>query len=318
MMPEALATSADVMVPPTNPLPLRDPGSIPAGVSRPVDGAIVVATLVPVFAPDPSDPGRAEVAHCLARGWRAAVAEWPWVAVDERVFAASFMRAARSYPTPGEALARIRTVDLYLATACLAGDPHALVTLDRWVAPEARRIARQLGLPGSTADGAAIALAEQLRERLCSGGERGAPRLREYDGARALRECLAAWAVEVAHDLATRTRAAPAAVPRQPLGPDAAIEAMRRAALQLDPVARALLVEHYAERVSLHGMAAAHRVHRATVARWLARARARVLECARLELDPGDSADRRDVDLALAAARRDFGRAFRRAIARSR
>ena len=77
--------------------------------------------------------------------------------------------------------------------------------------------------------------------------------------------------------------------------------------LQLSPRARTMLRLHLVHGLTIDEIAPMHKVHRATAARWLARARGEVLERSRARLGQLLETDARDVEsiMHLIASRLD-------------
>lgn len=204
----------------------------------------------------------------------AARQRYPHVALAPERFAA---RLART-PSPED------VADLYLAEACLAQDHAALTVLDELL----QRLARAAG-PSSHLDEAV----QVVRVRLLLGHE-GPPKLEEY----AAQGPLVAWLrTIVVHTVATLERRAKPTEPIDSLAmlelpdeaewPDTALarrearaklrDALERALQKLSRKERVLLRQHYLDGLTLEQLAAYERVHRATIARWMASAREALL-----------------------------------------
>jgi RNA polymerase sigma-70 factor (ECF subfamily) len=219
-----------------------------------------------------SSPGAA-----LALAAREGRARWPGVAISDEVFSAHVCRAE----IEGSDLTRFGA-DLFLACGCLEGDGGALRTFQRDVMPI---VERQLVRSGLCKRAAREDLAQQLVAWLLAGSQ---PRLARYRG----RGPLIAWLKVVtsrrALRLAARQRPWPDALDEATVmrlaasGPDPELDATRgivRTDLQraldgsvtaLSAHARSVLRMHYVQHMTLDDIALEHRVHRATVARWLA------------------------------------------------
>jgi RNA polymerase sigma-70 factor (ECF subfamily) len=204
---------------------------------------------------------------------------WPTVHLAREVLAA--WCAAREVDVKPELAA-----DAYLACACSHGDAAALAAFEeRYLSEVGRFLAGTRSTPDTVEE-----VKQRLRVRLFT-GER--PRIAEY----AARGSLAAWlrvaAVRTASNLRREERAATVGERTEeadapPLDPDliqlkeryrADLEqALRLALSHLEPRDRNLLRMHFLERVRLERLASLFGVHRATVVRWLAAARARVID----------------------------------------
>lgn len=243
-------------------------------------------TLLQLYAPGaaPDDPRGAALEALLA----ASRAQWPSVKLEPGRFAAALRRHAP------DALDSVRGPDLYLATACLAGDAAALAALDVQV------IARiDKAVSGLDASRAFLDEVQQLvRERLLVGA---APRLAEYSG----KGALVAWARTVALRLALNLRRdggretpqeddALEAMPLQ--GRDLELDYVRAAhradftaafadaLASLEPKERNVLRLSVLDRLSVDQIGAIYGAHRATAARWINAARDALLERTRQNL----------------------------------
>jgi RNA polymerase sigma-70 factor, ECF subfamily len=230
-----------------------------------------------------------------AAAWQACRAARPEVAVSLEAFRDYV--AARHPPdvTPADQLATWCLDDLYLACAAVAGDPAAIQAIERELIPV---IDAALG----TWD---VAVVDETRQRLramllVDHAGRG-PLLAQYGGRGALRR----WVRVVAAREAARTwRADTAAMPVEDdalfdvLAPpsDPALSAIKRdaaaafkaafvAALgELEARERTALRLHLLDGLTIDQIAPMYRVHRATVARWIAGAKQAVLDRTRRRL----------------------------------
>jgi RNA polymerase sigma-70 factor (ECF subfamily) len=177
--------------------------------------------------------------------------------------------------------------DLLVALGCVRGDPAALAVFFAHYTPEILRALRRLNLSAS----ARAELQQDLHARLLVGGDRP-PLLDRYRGSGSLRRWLQATAINTALKRVTRERLVPvgdaAAVASLDLAPDPELALLRetyRAAFDraigdaiaaLSPEQRLLLHQHFVDGSSIDVLARLYRVHRATAARRLARARSRL------------------------------------------
>ena len=220
---------------------------------------------------------------------RAGQEEWPELAVDPDAFAQFLKTRDAADPT--------HAADLYLASACVSGDPTALTAFDRRYLADVEIYLRSVNPPPDLVDEVRQALREHL-----FWGER--PRIAEYSGRGSLASWLRVAALRIASNLrraaGTRYRleergSEPAALPTDP---ELALIRRRYAApferalagsfASLDERDRNLLRLHLLDGLGIDELAPLFRVHRATAARWLQAARAhlkeRVLERLRTEL----------------------------------
>jgi RNA polymerase sigma-70 factor (ECF subfamily) len=187
--------------------------------------------------------------------------------------------------------------DLELARACLAGDAAALARLDAELARTVERAVRKVGGDRSAVD----EIAQRLRERLIVGTTEQPPRLTEYSGRGPLGAWLRVVATRAMLDLRRREKfEAPLGartldgLPAADHDPelqylkanyrDAFRRAFRDAFAALEPLERDLIRRHHIAGDNMDELAAHHAVHRATVARWVARARAHLLAATRERL----------------------------------
>ncbi|MDX2090059.1 MAG: sigma-70 family RNA polymerase sigma factor [Kofleriaceae bacterium] len=172
-------------------------------------------------------------------------------------------------------------VDLYLACGCAAGDPAALAGFETEIIT---RLPAMLTRHDATIVGEARSI---LYERLFTGT---APRITTYNGTVELKNWVCVVANRIAMDLGRRAgaatrRAADALDTVAETTDDPQLtflkatyraelaEAFREAAETLSPEQRNLLRFHVVDRLTSDEVGAVYRVHRATAARWIERAR---------------------------------------------
>nr|WP_276604420.1 sigma-70 family RNA polymerase sigma factor [Nannocystis sp. RBIL2] len=231
----------------------------------------------------------------------AAAAAWPGVSLTAARFVAALApRLAADRPVEA-ALAELCTGDMYLACACVDGDPRALAQFDRLLVPIVERAASRRGATPSQQND----LQQIVRERLLmprpSAPEEAHARLAEYSGRGSLR----AWIRVVATRETLRLLARPqrevsgdeeamAALMPADAGPEvehlkqhyreAFKEAFREAVAGLSDRERVLLRQHALDGLSIDRLADFYKVHRSTTARWVEGARRAVLEKTRRAL----------------------------------
>ena len=237
-------------------------------------------------------PGLEKALAGLVRQAREA---WPEVGMDAGAFLAY---VAERLPATGEAhevLASLRAEDFFLAFACVRGEERALEALDT-------HVLSQVGtwLPR---EGPALVdeLRQLLRQRLLVPVDGAPPKLASYSGRGPLGQWVRAVALRLHIDL---QRAAPRELPMEQapaglaerLGADPELAFIRerhqedfrvafRAALgRLDARERNLLRLHHVHGQSMDAVSATYQAPRSTVARWIARARERLLALTREEL----------------------------------
>lgn len=194
------------------------------------------------------------------------------------------------------AVPQIRAVDLYLACACARGDVRALAAFDDHCVRPLDRVLSRMGI-----DADVIAEIQQnLRDRILVGdGKR--PKIVDYAGRGDLRAWVRVMAVRWALRQRVRARR------ELPVEDDELLQRLvstgdpatdhakglyrrefQRAfedALRTLPTRElTLLRQHYVDELTIDELAALYRVHRATAARQLVRARALVLEATRARM----------------------------------
>jgi RNA polymerase sigma-70 factor (ECF subfamily) len=210
----------------------------------------------------------------------AARARFPAVKLDDEAFFEGLRARA---PKGADDLAALHTDDLFIALACARGDRAAIAELEASVLSQ---VPRWLGrFEGLGAD----EVQQELRQKLLIGQK---PHLLDYGGRGALDRWIRVAATRCAIDLQRRQKPVEDDAVEQLLagGPDPEIDfvklhdrealraVLRDAVRGLPPRDLSLLRLHYLEGLSLEKLAALERVHRATVARWLADARAAALQ----------------------------------------
>lgn len=212
----------------------------------------------------------------------------------------------------GSAEVDIRAADIYLATACIAGDTTALARLELELPTTVRAVVARLGVPSEYAD-----VAQRVRLELLVRDEAGHCGLARYTGRGELRAYLRTVAVRAALRLLDR-RAAPADEPGALLAlvvdtrdsPELALLKQRcrdgvRAGFAaglaaLTPVERTLLRQHYVDGLSIDVLGRIHRTHRSTCARWIEAARVKILRGIRRHLRTTQQLDPADLEIAVA------------------
>ncbi|MFY0567694.1 sigma factor-like helix-turn-helix DNA-binding protein [Archangium lansingense] len=237
-------------------------------------------------------PGLEETLAGLVRQAREA---WPEVGMDAGAFLA---HVAERLPSTGEArevLVSLRAEDVFLAFACVRGEARALEALDA-------HVLSQVGTWLPREDPSFVdELRQLLRQRLLVPVDGAPPKLASYSGRGPLGQWVRAVALRLHIDL---QRAAPRERPMEEapvalaerLGADPELAFIRerhqedfraafRAALgRLEARERNLLRLHHVHGLSMDAVSATYQAPRSTVARWIARARDRLLALTREEL----------------------------------
>ena len=228
---------------------------------------------------------------------------WPGVHLDPGAFQAHLTLTASGH-APGATLEGREMEDLFLAAACLLGNPAALAHLEREVLRPVRAYVASIDPSPEFADD----VRQALRVRLLGGAGQPAA-LASYRGESALGGWVRVAALRLALNLKRGERAL-ASVERRAqdplpgkLAPELAhlqaryrepfARALETALQDLDDRDRTLLRLYHAEELPLEQIGALYRVHLSTVSRWLTRARQaladRTLEILRERLEIGAS-----------------------------
>ncbi|MCE9580439.1 MAG: helix-turn-helix domain-containing protein [Deltaproteobacteria bacterium] len=248
---------------------------------------------------EPPPPDDRDAIHAA---WTQGAEAWPAVAVALERFAAH----VRSLGAPD--LAR-HGADLYLACACVDGDPRALAAFDAEVLTPAALAVRTIDASDAFGD----EVRQRVRATLLVDGA-GGPRLATYGGRGPLRAWVGVSAVRTALMMrrsAKRQREVPdddwtgALVMASTGNPEldllkrqyaaAFATALADACAGLEPRLRGALRMHFADGLSIDEIGAAYGVHRATAARWVQRAQTELgaathaLLLARLAISPSEA-----------------------------
>lgn len=220
----------------------------------------------------------------------------PTVRVPPGTFAEYLRERLPPELPPALALRRIHTSDLYLACACALGDQNAFTVFDERCLSHLDRVLARMGI----ANDVIAEVKQDIRARVLI-GDRGRAEIVDFRGRGALRAWVRVMATRRALEQTGRARRDVAldddALLRQMVAPDdPKLEYARELygdvfkhafedALQaLSHRDQTLLRQHHVDSLTLDELAKLHRVHRATVARLLARARLLVLEATRARL----------------------------------
>jgi RNA polymerase sigma-70 factor, ECF subfamily len=216
---------------------------------------------------------------------RRARAMWPGVELDAQVFASYLESRLPAGLDIGEAARQMRTGDLYLACACSRGDPQAIAAFERrCLSVVDETLHRMAGVEPHLIDD----VKQELRWRLLV-GDAGPPRIVEFSGRGELRRWVRVLAVREALAIKRRARRETPAEEqlleralRPARGPeldylkrlyhDEFTGALSEALAGLSPREQTLLRQSFVDGLSIDELGALHGVHRATAARWLARA----------------------------------------------
>lgn len=230
----------------------------------------------------------------LDRLLRAARARWPDVPLAPERFAAHLAERLG----PEASLDKLHSDDLYLACACLDGDPRAIERLRSLCAEKLNASLARLRLSPAAAEEARQALWELLLTPRRAGGRRA---LEGYSGQGRLAGWVAVLGVRTAmKQLSKGQREVPLSgdllddLFAANTDPELEYlklsyrqqfkEAFRQAFRLLSTRQRNLLRQHYVDGVAVNKLAAIYRVHRATVWRWICAAQQAIAANTRLQL----------------------------------
>jgi RNA polymerase sigma-70 factor (ECF subfamily) len=220
---------------------------------------------------------------------------WPGVEVDPERFV-GFLASRIAGDTVLDALARLRTADLWLACSCADGDPAALAAFERAFGGDIEIALTALGVPHDIAEEAR----QTVRARLFVATPTSEPVITRYGGRGDLRAWVRATTVRAAIDLIRRARrevpsddiASDDLMPAQ--DPELALlrerygaefrTAFGEALATLSRRDRTLLRYRYIDDLDLDAIGAIYRVHRSSAARWLQQIRDDLLDDTRARL----------------------------------
>lgn len=241
----------------------------------------------------------------LDRALAEARAAWPGVSLPDDIAVRYFAdRVPHDRPVL-DALAWMRTSELYLACACTLGDPTAVLAIDRLlneIAPAVAAVDRE----------DARDVIQALRERLLVGTP---AQIADYSGAGELQGWLRVVAVRSALSI-RRKRNREVALDEAVAPRDGALDptsdphlahlkriyhaefkdAFRESLAQLDDRDRSLLRHRYVYGANVDEIAQIYAVHRATAARWTAHAEQRLYAATRAALMSKLKIDRSELD----------------------
>jgi RNA polymerase sigma-70 factor, ECF subfamily len=232
---------------------------------------------------------------------------WPEVALEPSGFAAALEAHAADVD-----LDSLHLEDLYLAWACGQGDPRAVALIEeRYLCDLGPALA-----PFASAGVAPEEVVQLLRVHLFISEEGTAPRIAGYGGLADLRTWLRVVATRLAITMFRKGRRERplgdemlAGLPAQAPSPELALLhetyraefriAFAAAFAALSPRQRNLLRHQIIDQLGIDGIGALYGVHRATTARWRARARDQLVRGVRRELQAALRVDPQELDSIL-------------------
>jgi RNA polymerase sigma-70 factor (ECF subfamily) len=259
---------------------------------------------VRVSADDRSSLG-AELVELVAR----ARDEVPEVALDAAAFCGYLAERVALDARGAPSLQSVRAGDLWIAFGCVSGDGSAIAAFEVRFAPNIRQ-ALARAFDQDIAEEAELRLRNRLF--LTEGEDRA--RLASYAGRGALAGWLRAAAATTAIDLLRARREVPSdpeAIARHGDAIDPLLAALKQryrdefraaftaASEELAPRDRTILRYRFVDDLSIDEIGKLYRVHRATVARWIATIRETLFEGTRAQLQRRLEIPREDLDSVL-------------------
>jgi RNA polymerase sigma-70 factor (ECF subfamily) len=249
-------------------------------------------------------PPSPELEALLVEVCARAEASCPGVSHPRHAFVERLARRPPPDTEPARHLATVRAGDLYLAAAAAAGDPAAVTRVEQLLSAEVDAAGKGVRADASLVD----EVKQRLREHLLVGGEARGPAIADYAGHGDLRGFLRISATREHLRLMRADRRDVPLDEEVAAAVDPELERLKatyrehftrcfvRALAELAPRERTLLRHHTIDRLTIDQIGAIYGAHRATAARWLERARAKLAErteellAEELSMDPGEVA----------------------------
>jgi RNA polymerase sigma-70 factor, ECF subfamily len=267
-----------------------------------VDDGAAISELVTVFlearAPSRGGEGTAGARRgleiALLGALQQAQAAWPSVSLDRRAWTRFLGSLAPQGGASDEAwLCTTYVADLYIAFACASGDSCAVTQLEQRYAHEVNAALARAGVGGESSE----EVLQKLWSRLFVGTRSSPPRIATYSGRGPLAKWLKVAAIRLAVGEYRKAHASPERATDQDVleqlapttsEPEIAYvraryrtafeQALKQALMALTPQQRTLLRLYYIDSIGLERLGALNHVHGSTISRWLARARATLLQ----------------------------------------
>ena len=248
----------------------------------------------------------------LTTAWERARNAWPQLPLAPEDFG-RYLAERVGDDDVGKALGALEIEDLYLACGCCLGQREALAAFDRMHLAQISQFVASFDRGQPFAD----EVRQRVSAKLLTGEAGEGPRIGEYTGRGALGGWVRITATRTALNL-LRTAGERADAPleeglagsadpeleliKSQAGAEVA-QALRRAIPELSADARTLLKLHYVDGLTMDQIAPMFQAHRATVARWIAKAREHLLSATRQALAARLGCSGREVDSLLGLAR---------------
>ncbi|MDI1446271.1 sigma-70 family RNA polymerase sigma factor [Polyangium sp. 6x1] len=238
----------------------------------------------------------------------AARATWASVTIDPDAFI-PYLAARIGTDVPLiHALSPRAGADLYLACGCAHGDAAALAAFDRALLRDVTAALARIDLGSTTLED----LRDRIRHRILIGESGALPRIAEYTGRGDLRGWLRVVAVREALGLLRKQKREervhlelahidpssgdPELARIEQLYREEFQSAFREALASLSPRERNLLRQHFQQGLGIDQLGELYNIHRATAARWLARARERLASGTRQRMRERLQVERGELD----------------------
>ncbi|MCA9672928.1 MAG: sigma-70 family RNA polymerase sigma factor [Myxococcales bacterium] len=253
--------------------------------------AFVAALPAGVAAPD----GDA-VAEVLARLAASGAERWPEVDAEPAAFAAYLARRVdvEDLKPCIEQLEGLSTDDLYIAWACLAGQPSAIAAVETRLLRKHQRVLAKRGFPQTVIDEAM----QRVREQVFVGRSDRPATLGQFAGRSSLDGWLRIVVIRAALELVRSEQAKPDSgtggdqlldrIADSQRSPELALlkgryraafaDALRQALASLDKRQRTLLRQYYVFGLNFNEMARIYAVDRSRVSRWVSRIRDEIFD----------------------------------------
>jgi RNA polymerase sigma-70 factor (ECF subfamily) len=235
-------------------------------------------------------------------------AGWPELDLDEPGYVTHAGRGLIPEETVDEQLESLHAADLWLAYGCAVRHDPAIVAFDREVLSHIGPLLARLQPTPQLVD----EVRQQLRHKLLVAEPDVEPRIAEYAGRGPLQAWLRVAATRTALDIlrvqGARSESDVEPDNLSPGGDSPELEYLKeryrpefKAAFQtalhnLDAEQRTVLRMHIVEGLNIDEIGALFRVHRSTIARWIASARQSILDEARKQLQKQLGLDRHEFD----------------------
>ncbi len=239
-----------------------------------------------------------------------ALAVWPQISLPADVFLGFVAERLPATQPPEEALGGLFVTDLFLACACARQDRRALEAFERDFAAEIARGVTAMAGDEIRGDD----FKQEVRHKLFMGKPPAGPKIAEYSGRGSLRRWVRITARRTYIDIMRVQQRGPEILVGDEIVSERASEndpelayvkarysdefrtAFTGALATLSTRQRNLMRHHFVHRLRFDEIAGIYRVHRATIARWIADARAALLERTRMILREQISVEGSELD----------------------